>query len=325
MAEVAYASTGGSAVCARSAEGVAFASMGGSAVSARSAEVPAFASTGGSAVNARIAEGAVSVSMGGSAVHARSAEEVASVSTGGSAVNARSAQGAVSVSMGGSAVGARSAEGAVSASMGGSAVSARSAEGVAFASMGGSAVDARSVEVAVSVSTGGGALNARIAEGAASVITDGSAGGARTECEGSAICQQHGRSRPKECETTAPHTKAPICNMLNTVSKQEESDVSDEDGELLCTGGCSGEWSRYRFNEQNWNDDSLAEDGLWHACYRHLCILNCVDGCALTTGWCSQVLSSVCNVASGRTIAVCGGRECATKNKWQSGLAGTVM
>jgi hypothetical protein len=54
------------------------------------------------------------------------------------------------------------------------------------------------------------------------------------------------------------------------VNEEREPDESDEhenevDGELSCTGGCKGKWSRYRFNEQNSNDDSLAEDGMWHA------------------------------------------------------------
>ena len=55
-------------------------------------EGQASASTGGSAVGAKSAEGQVSVSMGGSAMSARSAEVPASVSTGGSAIAASSAQ-----------------------------------------------------------------------------------------------------------------------------------------------------------------------------------------------------------------------------------------
>ena len=54
---------------------------------------------------------------------------------------------------------------------------------------------------------------------------------------------------------------------MNGKEKTDESEgqESEEDGEMSCTGGCKGKWSRYRFNEQNWNDDSLAEDGMWHA------------------------------------------------------------
>ena len=66
------ASTGGSAVSARSAEGPASVGTGGSAVGVRSVEVPASASTGGSVVSARSAEGAASVSTGDGATGARS-------------------------------------------------------------------------------------------------------------------------------------------------------------------------------------------------------------------------------------------------------------
>ena len=64
--------------------------------------------------------------------------------------------------------------------------------------------------------------------------------------------------------------KAPICSKPSAVNKEEESDESDEheseeDGEMSCTGGCKGKWGKYRFEEQNWNDDPLAKDGLWHA------------------------------------------------------------
>ena len=44
-------------------------------------------------------------------------------------------------------------------------------------------------------------------------------------------------------------------------SKRQESEV---DGEMACTGGCKGKRRRYRFNEHNWNDDPLAEDGMRH-------------------------------------------------------------
>ena len=71
------------------------------------------------------------------------------------------------------------------------------------------------------------------------------------------------------------------------------------DAEMLCTGGCTGKWSRYKFNEQNWNQDLLAEDGdMLTQC--HLFILT-VCGCALTVDCCPQVLSNVCSVTSGRT------------------------
>ena len=129
------------------------------------------------------------------------------------------------------------------------------------------------------------------------------------ECGGGSICQHRRvRSVCKECRTTAPRTKASICNKPNAVVKEEESDESEEqgsegDGEMTCTGGCKGEWSRYRFNEQNWNDDPLAEDGMWHAWLSRLYILT-VCGCALTISWCCQVLFSVCNVTTGRTILV---------------------
>ena len=136
----------------------------------------------------------------------------------------------------------------------------------------------------------------------------------------------------KECRTTAPRTKAPICNKPNALDKEEESDESEqqeseEDGEMACTGGCKGKWSRYRFNDQNWNDDPLAGDGMWHEyctlSYHHLCILT-AHGCALTTGWCCQVLFSVFNVTSGCTTLVWGGQLYKTKTNWQIGPAGSV-
>ena len=103
------ASTGGSAVGARSAEVAASANTGDVTVSARSAEVPASASTDGNALGARSVEVPASASTGECAVSARIAEVAASASTGGSAVGARSVEVAASASTGGGAVSARSA------------------------------------------------------------------------------------------------------------------------------------------------------------------------------------------------------------------------
>ena len=63
---------------------------------------PASVSMGGSAVGARSAEGLASVSMGGSAISARSVEGQAFVSMGGYAVNTRSAEGQAFVNKEGS-------------------------------------------------------------------------------------------------------------------------------------------------------------------------------------------------------------------------------
>ena len=164
-----------------------------------------------------------------------------SVSMGGGAVSARSAEVMVSVSTGGGAVGARSAEEAVSASTGGSAECARSAEGVVSVSMHWAAA-----------STMQGLRRKRYlsARAAALQCMQGVWWGqylsaretARKECEKSSICQ-HGRRRDiddcKECRTTAPRTKAPICNKPNAVTEEEESDESEEqeskDGEMSST------------------------------------------------------------------------------------------
>ena len=57
--------------------------------------------------------------------------------------------------------------------------------------------------------------------------------------------------------------------------------------------------------------------------YLHFCIFT-VCGCALTVSWCCQVLFSVFNATSGRTILVSGGRLYKTKTNWQSGPAGSA-
>ena len=62
---------------------------------------------------------------------------------------------------------------------------------------------------------------------------------------------------------------ASICSPPGTENKEEESDESEkeeseEDGDMACTGGCKGKWSQYMFDELDWNDDPLAEDGLCH-------------------------------------------------------------
>ena len=51
------------------------------------------------------------------------------------------------------------------------------------------------------------------------------------------------------------------------MNEEDESDEREqqENSEMSCTGGCKGKWSRYRFNEQDWNDDPLAEHGMLHA------------------------------------------------------------
>ena len=46
-------------------------------------------------------------------------------------------------------------------------------------------------------------------------------------------------------------------------SGESEVEVEVEDaGEMACTGGCKCKWSRYSFEELDWNQDPLAEDGL---------------------------------------------------------------
>ena len=46
-------------------------------------------------------------------------------------------------------------------------------------------------------------------------------------------------------------------------SGEGEVEVGVEDaGEMACTGGCKGNWSRYSFEELDWNQDPLAEDGI---------------------------------------------------------------
>ena len=47
-------------------------------------------------------------------------------------------------------------------------------------------------------------------------------------------------------------------------------------------------------------------------------------GCAFTAGWCCQVLFSVFNVTTGRTMLVWGGKLYKTKANWQIGLARSV-
>ena len=43
---------------------------------------------------------------------------------------------------------------------------------------------------------------------------------------------------------------------------EEQSGETNGDGEMSCTGGCEGKWSRYNFNELDWNDDPIEEDGI---------------------------------------------------------------
>ena len=100
-------------------------------------------------------------------------------------------------------------------------------------------------------------------------------------------------------------------------SNESEDQESEEDGEMACTGGCKGKWSRYRFSELDWNDDSLAEDGLWHTntiqplCPHYVCL------------WC-QVLFNVHNATNGRTFPVWGGQLYTMKTICQIGLVGSV-
>ena len=89
------------------------ASTGGSAVSARTVGAAASASTSGGAAGARTVAAAASASMGSGAPCAKSAGAAASASTGGSAAIARTAAAAASASTGGSASSARSAAAAV--------------------------------------------------------------------------------------------------------------------------------------------------------------------------------------------------------------------
>ena len=57
--------------------------------------------------------------------------------------------------------------------------------------------------------------------------------------------------------------------------------------------------------------------------YPQLCILT-VRGCALTAGWCCQVLFSVFNVTTGRTMLVWEGQLYKTKTNQQIGPAGSA-
>ena len=104
-------------------------------------------------------------------------------------------------------------------------------------------------------------------------------------------------------------------------SNESEDQESEEDGEMACTGGCKGKWSRYRFTELDYKDDSLAEDGLWHTYafpslyYHYVCAVFTV---------CPQVLFNVYNVTTGRTTGVWGEPLYTMKTIRQFGPVGSV-
>ena len=45
--------------------------------------------------------------------------------------------------------------------------------------------------------------------------------------------------------------------------RDELASEEDADGDMLCSGGCTGRWSHYKFDELDWNEDPLAEDGAY--------------------------------------------------------------
>ena len=52
--------------------------------------------------------------------------------------------------------------------------------------------------------------------------------------------------------------------VMNSDESPEEDVKEEETGEMACNGGCIGKWSQYRFDELDWNQDPLAEDGVCH-------------------------------------------------------------
>jgi hypothetical protein len=88
-------------------------------------------------------------------------------------------------------------------------------------------------------------------------------------------------------------------------SWKSDEEAEEDAGEMACAGGCKGKWSRYSFEELDWNQDPLAED----VCGTHSgCLFWSVPARAprLTVCLCSQVLCIVFNVAIGLTMAVWG-------------------
>ena len=92
-----------------------------------------------------------------------------------------------------------------------------------------------------------------------------------------------------------------ICDQPSSMCEEEEPNESEEPqckegGEMSCTGGCKGKWSRYRFSDQNWNDDSLAEEGPRHA-YSSLVVdtpPHLYHPCILTVYRCAFRYRSMC-------------------------------
>ena len=85
--------------------------------------------------------------------------------------------------------------------------------------------------------------------------------------------------------------------METHIRKRVESDLTEEEdpGEMACNGGCKGKWSRYSFEELDWNQDPLAEDGLWHA---HSSISECAACLCI-------VYSTLITVCAPRYCAMC--------------------
>ena len=62
--------------------------------------------------------------------------------------------------------------------------------------------------------------------------------------------------------------------MEESGESKDESEEEEGHDEMACAGGCKGNWTRYSFEELDWNQDPYAKDGQRHlislACfYRH--------------------------------------------------------
>ena len=94
------------------------------------------------------------------------------------------------------------------------------------------------------------------------------------------------------------HPNPTRCADEQESDESEKEQETEQDGEMACTGGCTGKWSQYSFEELDWLEDPLAADhGLWHVLWVAVCLCSRTMFRAHTDGFCPQVLCSVCNVA----------------------------
>ena len=100
-------------------------------------------------------------------------------------------------------------------------------------------------------------------------------------------CERRSKAVSKKCESDDSDEEEEEDSYESEEEEEEEVEESCESKEeaeegadkMACNGGCIGKWSQYRFDELDWNQDPLAEDGVCHTYSSSSVYSSCLSVC----------------------------------------------